>query len=152
MKDTAGRRVTITRRIEFDAGHRIPNHKSKCRNIHGHRYVMEATVEGPVVDVSGSSDEGMIVDFGDLKTAMMKVVGEPWDHAFLAYRGDFIYSLLLKNMPTGKMVALDVVPTAENLAAIAFDLLATELQGAPFKLVHLRLYETPNGYADAYGK
>ncbi|MFM6979682.1 MAG: 6-carboxytetrahydropterin synthase, partial [Methylophilaceae bacterium] len=28
--------MQITTRLEFDAGHRIPCHKSQCRNLHGH--------------------------------------------------------------------------------------------------------------------
>ena len=38
--------LTITRKLEFDAGHRIPDHKSQCRNLHGHRYTLEITLTG----------------------------------------------------------------------------------------------------------
>jgi len=41
-------RLTITRRLEFDAGHRIPHHAGKCCHLHGHRYAIELTVSGPV--------------------------------------------------------------------------------------------------------
>ena len=57
--------LTITRKLEFDAGHRIPDHKSQCRNLHGHRYTLEITLVGAVIDVEGSSDNGMIMDFSD---------------------------------------------------------------------------------------
>lgn len=30
-------RFSCTRRLEFDAGHRVPLHESKCKNPHGHR-------------------------------------------------------------------------------------------------------------------
>ncbi|MDP2056292.1 MAG: 6-carboxytetrahydropterin synthase, partial [Thiobacillus sp.] len=36
--------MLITRRLEFDAGHRIPNHASQCRHLHGHRYALEITL------------------------------------------------------------------------------------------------------------
>ena len=42
--------MDITTRLEFDAGHRIPNHKSNCKNLHGHRYAIEVTVTGPIHD------------------------------------------------------------------------------------------------------
>jgi 6-pyruvoyltetrahydropterin/6-carboxytetrahydropterin synthase len=42
--------LTITRKLEFDAGHRIPDHKSQCRNLHGHRYTLEITLTGKVID------------------------------------------------------------------------------------------------------
>ena len=42
----------IRRWIETDTGHRVPNHKSKCCHLHGHRYRWEAEIEGDVVDVA----------------------------------------------------------------------------------------------------
>ena len=54
--------LTITRKLEFDAGHRIPDHKSQCRNLHGHRYTLEITLLGQVIEEEGSSDNGMIMD------------------------------------------------------------------------------------------
>ena len=38
--------MRITRRLEFDAGHRIPDHASQCRHLHGHRYALEITLSG----------------------------------------------------------------------------------------------------------
>ena len=38
-----------TRRIEWDMGHRVPEHGGKCRTPHGHRYVAEVTVRGPQI-------------------------------------------------------------------------------------------------------
>src|SRR5688500_13961956 len=78
--------TSITRKIEIDAGHRIPDHKSKCRNAHGHRYVLEASVEGPLSQ--SGSDQGMVQDFGDLKAILMQAVGVPWDHGFLVWVND----------------------------------------------------------------
>ena len=54
--------VRITRRLEIDSGHRLMKHEGKCRNYHGHRYVFEATVEGPGLD-----EVGRIVDFSVIK-------------------------------------------------------------------------------------
>ena len=34
----------IRRYVETDTGHRVPNHKSKCRHFHGHRYRFEAEI------------------------------------------------------------------------------------------------------------
>ena len=40
----------IRRYVETDTGHRAPNHKSKCRHFHGHRYRFEAEIEGDIVE------------------------------------------------------------------------------------------------------
>ena len=55
--------------MEFDSGHRIPNHKSTCRNLHGHRYAIEVTVTGDIVDQEEVSDFGMVMDFKDAKNS-----------------------------------------------------------------------------------
>lgn len=143
--------VEISRKVEFDAGHRIPDHKSKCRNMHGHRYVLEATVRGKPCEQDGASDRGMVTDFGDLKQMMMDLVHEPWDHAFLVYKGDTEVLDALTNLFTGhKHVVLDYVPTAELLAWDVFGRLDEELtrKRSTFTLVRVRLYETPNCWAD----
>jgi 6-pyruvoyltetrahydropterin/6-carboxytetrahydropterin synthase len=147
--------VQITRRIEFDAGHRIPDHASKCRNIHGHRYVLEATVVGTVQADRGKSDDGMVVDFGDLKTMMNVEIGDKWDHAFLVAQSDGEAVKAAACLGVGhKTVYLNCVPTVENLAAIAFRAIDERIRvtdvGSHFELHHIRLYETPNCWADVF--
>ena len=44
-------------------GHRVLNHRSVCKGLHGHRYKAEICVEGELVLESGSSEEGMVIDF-----------------------------------------------------------------------------------------
>ena len=80
--------MKITRRLEFDAGHRIPNHASQCRHLHGHRYALEVTLEGQLVADSGAADEGMVLDFADVKRIANELIVSRWDHAFLAFEGD----------------------------------------------------------------
>ena len=59
--------MQITTRLEFDAGHRIPNHKSQCRNLHGHRYALEITLSGDIIHQKKASEDGMVMDFSDVK-------------------------------------------------------------------------------------
>ncbi len=144
--------MLITKRVEFDAGHRIPSHESKCRNIHGHRYVLEATLEGEVKPERGQPDDGMVVDFAYIKQALVEAVVQPWDHGFLMYRYDYEMQKALACLPDWhKTVMLDRVPTAENLADIAFQKINEKLQQLDkngLRLVRVRLYETPNSWAD----
>ena len=145
--------MQITRRLEFDAGHRIPNHRSQCRHLHGHRYVLEVTLRGDVVRDDSSPADGMLMDFGDVKAIAKTHVVDQWDHAFLAWKNDAQIVDFLANIPGHKTVLLDVVPTAENLAAIAFailDPLYQDSYGNHLKLERVRLYETPNCWADAF--
>jgi len=142
----------ITRRLEFDAGHRIPNHDNLCRHLHGHRYAIEVTLSGPVVAARGAADEGMVLDFSAVKTIASRHVVEPWDHAFLAWRLDGPVVSFLGGIPGHKTVLFDAPPTAEHLARTAFALLERayrEHYGDSLRLERVRLYETPNCWADA---
>ena len=56
----------IRRWVETDTGHRVNNHRSKCRNMNGNRYRWEAEIEGDVVTDVGKSEEGMLMDFADI--------------------------------------------------------------------------------------
>ena len=144
--------MRITRRLEFDAGHRIPDHASQCRHLHGHRYVIEITLSGDVIDRAGNPANGMVMDFGEIKQIAKRHVVDAWDHAFLAYRHDRAIVDFLASLPDHKTVLLDAVPTAENLALIAFRLLDAHYQdtfGNHLRLEQIRLFETPNCWADA---
>lgn len=143
--------LTITRKLEFDAGHRIPDHRSQCRNLHGHRYVLEITLRGDIVETEGAPDRGMVMDFADVKSLAMTHLVSRWDHAFLVFEGDTRVREFLQSMPDHKTVVIDRIPTVENLAAIAFDILAQIYDahyGVNLRLHHVRLYETPNCWAD----
>ncbi|HEX7640406.1 MAG TPA: 6-carboxytetrahydropterin synthase QueD [Burkholderiaceae bacterium] len=143
--------LTITKRLEFDAGHRIPQHRSQCRNLHGHRYALEITLEGEPVDDPASSDHGMLMDFSDVKAIAKQHLVDLWDHAFLVHEGDALVRDLLARIPGHKTVVVDRVPTAENLVAIAFetlDPLYTARFGNGLVLRRCRLYETPTSWAD----
>ncbi len=146
--------MQITTRLEFDSGHRIPNHKSQCRNLHGHRYVMEITLSGDIIKQENASENGMVMDFSDVKAIAKESVVNVWDHAFLVYHNDKEVLDFLNSLPNHKTVVFPTVPTAENMVMEAFRILKSKYHdtyGNHLKLEKVRLYETPNSWADAFG-
>lgn len=144
--------MQITTRLEFDAGHRIPSHKSQCKNLHGHRYAIEITLSGDIITLENASENGMVMDFSDVKAIAKSAVIDVWDHAFLVYQHDKEILNFLNSLPNHKTVVFPTVPTAENMAAEAFRILKSQYQdtyGNHLKLEKVRLYETPNNWADA---
>jgi 6-pyruvoyltetrahydropterin/6-carboxytetrahydropterin synthase len=144
--------MLITRRLEFDAGHRIPDHKSQCRHMHGHRYAIEITLSGEVIEQQGDPANGMVMDFSEVKALAKRHLVDLWDHAFLAWAEDKTVLALLDSIPGHKTVILPRVPTAENLARTAFNILDPvyrDTYGNHLQLERVRLYETPNCWADA---
>ena len=61
--------IECSRKIDFDAGHRVIGHKNKCQYLHGHRYSLEITATALELD-----ELGMVADFVVLKKIMKKVI------------------------------------------------------------------------------
>ena len=144
--------MIITSRMEFDAGHRIPNHKSTCKNLHGHRYAIEVSLCGEIIQQEHQSDFGMVLDFKDAKELIRTTIVDPWDHAFIVYKKDLEVLNFLNQIKDHKTVILERVPTAENMALIAFQMLEAAFNDkfdGKIKPNLVRLYETPNNWADA---
>ena len=143
--------IRIRRWIETDTGHRVPNHKSKCKHLHGHRYRFEAEIEGDVVEEPGVSDEGMLIDFSDVSTILTKYIHDVIDHAFIVYENDMEAISAIEMMKEGhRTVIVEFIPTAENLAKWAFEQVKPHIRtcyGNQLKLVAMHVRETPNSSA-----
>ena len=141
----------IRRYVETDTGHRVPNHKSKCRHLHGHRYRFEAEIEGDVVAVEGVSDEGMLMDFSDVSKILTEKVHDVVDHAFVVYKEDKQALDALEMMDDDhRTVIVDFIRTAENLAKWAFEQVEPHIQsvyGNKLRLVAMHVRETPKSTA-----
>jgi|TARA_B110000037_G_scaffold219532_1_gene284908 6-pyruvoyltetrahydropterin/6-carboxytetrahydropterin synthase len=145
--------MEITTKLEFDAGHRIPHHKSSCKNLHGHRYAIEVTIKGEIISDKLNSDFGMVIDFKDAKELIKKIIVEEWDHSFIVFKDDNVVLEFLDSLDGHKTVVFPLVPTAENMALVAMEKLKTSFDkefGKLIKPYKVRLYETPNNWADAY--
>jgi len=144
--------MLITKQIEIDMAHRVPNHKSKCRNLHGHRYKIEAAVDDKIITTKGSSDEGMVIDFADLKEILMNEIDQQFDHGAIFYKQDPLTDHFLKISASGyqshsKIHFVDFIPTAENLCKHWFLLIKPQLKARGIKLKHIKVWETPTSTA-----
>ena len=98
--------TTIKRFVETDTGHRVPNHKSKCKHMHGHRYRWEAVIEGDIIQTSGVSDEGMLMDFSDISEILEKHIHDVVDHSFIVYEKDHLAIQALEVLGDGHRTCL----------------------------------------------
>jgi len=137
---------TCTRILEFDAGHRIVKHESKCRNFHGHRYKMEATFEANNLD-----HLGRVVDFGVIKTILGKWIDDNLDHTMILNEEDKKYGKVLEQAGNKPIYYVEFNPTAENLAKMLFEKANQLLKTSNLKATNVRLWETPNCYSDYKG-
>lgn len=108
----------MVRRYKFEAAHRLPWHSGKCRQLHGHSYVLE-------VEVAGRLDtRGVVMDFAEVDELVGKSVlygDSGLDHADL--------NTILEN-PTAELIAMHV---------------GARLDEAGLRWTRLRLWETTDG-------
>ena len=142
--------MKIGKVIQWDMGHRVLNHRSICKGLHGHRYKAEICVEGELIDESGASEEGMVIDFADIKRTAQKLIQEELDHAFMVWDKDEELINFFNHSKGHKPVIVPFTPTAENVAAYIFNTLNDKFQDVFKTGLHLhsvKLWETPTSYA-----
>lgn len=121
-------KIELTRRYSFAASHRLHSPRlseeenwrtyGKCNNPygHGHNYVVEVTVSGPV-----DATAGMVAHLGELDRFVEREVLEPFDH---------------KNLNEEIPAFRERVPTTENLCIEVYNRLRP-FPGARLKRVRL---------------
>lgn len=163
--------ITVMRQLEMDVGHRVPDHRSKCRNIHGHRYKIQVEVVAPrTIRKDGDSERGMVMDFGIIKEILTTSIHDPFDHSLMLYDMDPLWNVTrigdvmlspfqeIVDQFKFKVVKIPVIPTAEELAQYWGHIfyrewrqaLARQSEDIGAALKQFRVWETPNCYAD-YG-
>jgi 6-pyruvoyltetrahydropterin/6-carboxytetrahydropterin synthase len=133
---SAKREVRITRRATFAAAHILcrddwSDEKNRevfgaCATDHGHNYVVEVTVGGPL-----DEGTGMVVNLKDVDAVMRREFIDVVDHRHLNRDVAFLRG---------------VIPTAENVALAAFRQLESHLK--PARLLKVRVVETENNAAE----
>ena len=131
--------ITATRKLEFDAAHRVKMHESKCKNLHGHRYLCEVTAQAPELDALGR-----VIDFGELKARLGQWIDENWDHQTILWQEDQPLGEAIAAQTGQSIFYLPHNPTAENMAHYLLHDICPMLFQPPLSIVKITLRETPN--------
>jgi 6-pyruvoyltetrahydropterin/6-carboxytetrahydropterin synthase len=146
--------ISITREYHWPMGHRLRNHRGRCRFAHGHSYVAHVTVEATTdIDRPGRTDDGMVMDFSVLEAVLREAVGTPWDHAFMLEDGDplvAMFAMAEANGDAQKVVVVECPPTAENIARI-IKRNVQALLGTVGRVTRVTVYEGPKSAATCEG-
>ena len=136
--------IECTRRIEFDAGHRVIGHQHKCKYLHGHRYVLEITAMSTELN-----ELGMVVDFVELKNIIKDWIDENLDHNVILHEDDKALGSLIASQTGQNIYYLKSNPTAENIALhLKSDIIPKLFTKNSFNIVRLKLFETPNSFVE----
>lgn len=132
--------MKVVKELTFDAAHMLSNYQGKCNNLHGHTYRVLVELEGPQV-------ADMVMDFNIIKKYFDK-----FDHAIIfagvnaqeqAERD--LYYWAYTNNKKYYVMPPQQRPTAENMA----ELFKKELTMPPMEVSFVKVWETPNAYAEA---
>jgi len=122
----------VTREINFCYGHRLLDYAGKCSRLHGHNGRVLITLAA-----SGLDQQGMVLDFTEIRRVVQSWVDEQLDHRMILRRDDpAVAALAALGEPRFLM---DANPTAENLARLICDYATSR----GFQAVEVQLWETP---------
>lgn len=147
----------ISKEIEFDLGHRVSTHGSKCRNPHGHRYKVRVTCKGDIIDDPSRTDHGMLIDFGNLKTIMNDRIHDVLDHGFAVWEEDKVLRVILdepSKTNSWNYIIFPYIPTAENIARWSWTQIQQDIEqefGSDLELYEVAVWETPTSVAYCRG-
>jgi 6-pyruvoyltetrahydropterin/6-carboxytetrahydropterin synthase len=110
----------------FSSAHQLRGYKGKCENLHGHNYKIEIYARGRELD-----NIGLLVDFGELKTAADEVV-QYLDH---------------RNINELSPFDVELNPSAENLARYILERVSARVGDERVQIYKVRCYETPTSVA-----
>lgn len=142
----------ITRKGNFDSGHRVLNEARKCFNVHGHTYLYELTYQ-----FEQTEDIGYAIDFKEIKRVHCQWIDDILDHGAILNPHDTKYVELCKSIKSKYwLMSLNGAgnycnPSVENIAKEVF--LAVDILTRAYPLLELsqvRIFETPNCWTDCF--
>ena len=145
----------ISRKGNFDSGHRVMNEFMKCYNIHGHTYLYELTFS-----FENMEEIGYAIDFKEIKRVFCQWIDDILDHGMILNPKDELLIKTTKDYGT-KLWLMSLNgsgrycnPSVENIAKevfLAMEVLSNTLyKDAPtgLKIHKVTIYETPNCWAE----
>jgi len=145
----------ISRKGNFDSGHRVMNEFMKCYNIHGHTYLYELTFS-----FENMEEIGYAIDFKEIKRVFCQWIDDIVDHGMILNPKDELLIQTTKSYGTKLwLMSLNGYgqycnPSVENIAKevfLAMEILTNELyRDAPtgLEIHNVKIYETPNCWTD----
>lgn len=127
---------TITKEVYFCYGHRLMNHKGKCRNLHGHSVKASISVKQELLD-----EQGMVCDFSVLKDCAESYIEQHLDHNFLLHKDDPIIPLL--EQQNERFMTVNEHPTAEVISKMIYQ----HLKQKEMNVDQVVLWETASTHA-----
>ena len=143
-------KVRVTKQFKFETGHAIYGYDGLCKNVHGHSFKLDVTIIGQPITDPDHVKNGMVIDFGDLKTIVNQEIVDPFDHATVLNVNSPHKEIADEMESRGhKILRVSYQPTCE-LMIIDFALKLKAKLPNHLKLYSLKLRETETAFAEWY--
>ena len=143
-------KVRVTKQFKFETGHAIYGYDGLCKNVHGHSFKLDVTIIGQPITDPDHVKNGMVIDFGDLKTIVNREIVDPFDHATVLNVNSPHKEIADEMESRGhKILRVSYQPTCEMMI-IDFALKLKAKLPNHLKLYSLRLRETETAFAEWY--
>lgn len=142
--------IRITKQFSFETGHALYGYDGKCKNVHGHSYILSVTVFGSPIEDRSNPKFGMVIDFSDLKKIVKEEIVDQFDHATVFNATTPHFELAQELKTRGHHVILvDYQPTSENMVVDFAQKIKSRLP-QNVHLFSLKLQETATSFAEWY--
>ena len=120
----------VTIKKTFSAAHILKEIGGKCEDLHGHNFIVEATVRGESLN-----EEDILIDFRDLKRWINEIL-EALDHKYLneieVFKG--------------------TNPSSERIAHYIHDRLADKMKSSHLNVARVTVWESENARVAYYNE
>ena len=130
--------------------HALYGHDGPCKNIHGHTYHLSVTLLGEAINDDTNPKNGMVIDFGELKSLLKKSIIDVFDHALVLNGASPHKNLEVLHRQFDKIILTPFQPTCENLIIDIKNRIKASFTLGNIKLIGLRLDETPTSSPDGF--
>ncbi len=140
-------KIRITKEFSFETSHALYQYDGLCKNIHGHSYKLFVTLIGEPINDIENPKLGMVMDFGDLKKIVNKLIVNKFDHSIILNSKSKLSLSKSSEEMFIRIHFVDYQPTCENLVIYFAKILKKHLQ-KNVELFSIKLHETANSYAE----
>lgn len=142
--------IRLTKEFSFEMAHTLAGYDGPCREIHGHSYRLFVTVRGVPEQDPMNPKYGMVMDFGDLKRIVNRLIVDRYDHAFVMRETEQNRAALETMRGVfHKIIVTPYQPTCENMVEDFARVIAAELPSG-VELFSVKLHETATSFAEWY--
>ncbi len=137
--------IRLTKIFDFEMAHALYNYNGLCKHIHGHSYKLHVTIKGLPKNKTSAPDDGLLIDFKELKKIVNEEIVYRLDHALVLNKK--AEQEKIDGDAGANIILVDYQPTCENMLCDFAERIKTRLPEG-ITLQALKLYETATSFGE----